>query len=66
MGKFEEAEYYIKLAIDQGSPSSEILEHMGDVYLKMSKTEEAKEYYRMALKLNPENQDLKQKLEKIE
>ncbi len=65
MGRLGEAERYIKLAIEQGSPSSEILEHMGDVYASMSKKEEAIEYYKMALELNPENESLKEKLEKI-
>lgn len=66
MGNVREAEHYIKLAIDQGSPSAEILEHMGDVYLKMNKKDEALEYYKMALKLDPENQNLKNKIEEIE
>jgi predicted negative regulator of RcsB-dependent stress response len=39
---------------------------MGDVYMKLDNKEEAKEYYRMALKLNPENEILQQKLKQIE
>jgi tetratricopeptide (TPR) repeat protein len=66
MGEIKEAEKYIKLAIDQGSPSAEILEHMGDVYLQLNNKDEAIEFYRMALKLNPENEILQQKLKQIE
>lgn len=66
MGEIKEAEKYIKLAIDQGSPSAEILEHMGDVYLQLNNKDEAREFYRMALKLNPENEILQQKLKQIE
>lgn len=66
MGDYQNAEKYIKLAIDQGSPSAEILEHMGDVSVKLNKIEDAKEYYELALKLDPENESIKQKLREIE
>jgi tetratricopeptide (TPR) repeat protein len=65
MGKIDEAERYIKLAIDQGSASAEIYEHMGDVYSMLSKKDEAAEYYKMALKLDPENQNIQKKLQEL-
>jgi predicted negative regulator of RcsB-dependent stress response len=39
---------------------------MGDVYLQLNNKDEAREFYRMALKLNPENEILQQKLKQIE
>lgn len=65
MGDYETAAKYIQLAIDQGSPSAEILEHMGDVSMKLNKIEDAREYYELALKLDPENESIKQKLKEI-
>lgn len=65
MGDYEIASKYIKLAIDQGSPSAEILEHMGDVSMKLNKVEDAKVYYELALRLDPENESIKQKLNEI-
>ncbi|RKX69891.1 hypothetical protein DRP53_06750 [candidate division WOR-3 bacterium] len=42
-----------------------ILEHLGDVYLKLDEPEKAEKVYRRALELDPENEGLKKKLKSL-
>lgn len=42
-----------------------VLEHVGDVYLKLGNKAQAEDYYRKALELDSENQELQQKLEQL-
>lgn len=65
MGEYEQAKKYIQLAIDQGSPSAEILEHMGDIFMKLNNKEKAMEFYKRAIQLDPESDLLRQKLDRI-
>ncbi len=64
MGQYEEAERYIRKAIEFGSKSPVIHEHLGDVYYKMSKKEKAIEYWQKALQLDLTNAVLKEKIQR--
>ncbi|NIT56565.1 MAG: tetratricopeptide repeat protein, partial [Aliifodinibius sp.] len=48
-GQLQKARKYIQKAIDSGNPSAEVLEHMGDVLLKLNKPAEAKKWWQQAL-----------------
>ena len=62
-GKYGEAFYYIKKAIDiDGTANAVLLEHLGDVLFKQGKKEEAIEYWKKALELDSANESLKNKV----
>ena len=61
----EQAEEYIKKAIEISDSSAAVLEHMGDVYFYMDKFTEAKTYWEKALQLDISNKSLKLKMEKL-
>jgi tetratricopeptide (TPR) repeat protein len=62
--QYDEAERYIKKAIDLGSNSPVINEHLGDIYYKQSKKEKAMEYWQKALQLDATNTELKEKIQR--
>ncbi len=62
--RFEEALVYIKKAVEFGDASSVVLEHLGDVYAKLNRLSEAKEYWTKALEKDRGNVALKQKIER--
>lgn len=67
MGKLAEAERYLKEAMRYDSGSATIREHLGDVYEKQQKPEQARVEWNRALKLASDPQDIqriKSKLEK--
>lgn len=64
LGNYEEAKRWIQKAVDLGSPSPVINEHLGDVYFKLSDKDKAMEYWQKALKLDATNQLLKEKLQR--
>lgn len=64
LSRYEEAEQYILKAIELGSASAVIHEHLGDVYYMMSKKEKAVEYWRKALQLDEGNDILRQKIQR--
>jgi tetratricopeptide (TPR) repeat protein len=64
MGEYEEAERYIKKAVDLGSTSTVIHEHLGDIYYKLSQKEKALEYWQKAVELDGNNTSAKGKLER--
>lgn len=66
MGKYKDAEKYIKKAYDKGNREVTILEHLGDVYFKLNKKKEAIKYWEMASEKDPENSKLKEKINKGE
>ncbi len=61
---YNEAAEYILKAIDLGSKSPVIFEHLGDIYSKMNQKDKAQEYWKKALELDTTNQLLKEKLER--
>lgn len=68
MGKYEEAISYIKKAIELrdavGSNSSVLNEHLGDIYYKMGDKEKAMFYWNEALRMDPNNSQVKEKIKK--
>ncbi len=64
LGNYESAEINIRKAIDAEPDNSTIVEHLGDVLFKKGNKVEALSIWQKALKLNSENQDLKNKIEK--
>ena len=64
MGKYEEAERYVRKAIEFGSLSPVIHEHLGDIYFKLSQKDKALEYWEKALKLDSSNTQLKEKIQR--
>ena len=58
----EKALEYIKRAIDNDdSPSSDLLEHYGDILESSGEHEQAVEQWKKALLLAPDNESLKKK-----
>jgi tetratricopeptide (TPR) repeat protein len=67
LGKFSDAEKYLKAAARSASYSMTIQEHLGDLYQKQNKSELAKSAWRKALVLSSDNDStarLKNKLSK--
>lgn len=62
LGRYADAEEYIKKAIALGSTSAVIHEHLGDIYSKMNNREKALEYWNKALQLDPSNAALAEKI----
>ena len=61
LGNFEEGlKYLLQAAELQSDPT--VLEHVGDTYKAMNDPLKAKEWWQKALKLQPENKQLKEKL----
>jgi tetratricopeptide (TPR) repeat protein len=64
LGKYEDAERYIKKAIDKDGASAVVYEHLGDVYFMMKDRERALEQWKIALKLDANNAALRGKVER--
>jgi tetratricopeptide (TPR) repeat protein len=62
LGRYREAESYVRKALESGEPSSAVLEHLGDIYFRLDEPERAREYWAEALKLDQDNMTLKEKL----
>ena len=56
---------YLKQALELLPDDVNIIEHMGDVYVKLNKTKEAQEMYNRALKIDPKNSSIQKKLEDL-
>ena len=56
MGRYKEAETYIRRAIDNDKePSATLFEHYGDTMYKLNRPDEARKYWQKALDTNNEN-----------
>jgi len=62
LGDYKEAEKWIQKAIELGSKSAVIYEHMGDIYLKLNEKDKAIDYWKKALELDPNNKTLQEKI----
>jgi tetratricopeptide (TPR) repeat protein len=66
MGKYKEAQIYIKKAVDLrdavGGNGSVLNEHLGDIYFKLGDKDNAMFYWNQALKMNPGNNEVKEKI----
>jgi tetratricopeptide (TPR) repeat protein len=64
LGDYKEAEIYVHRAIELNSQSAVINEHMGDIYFRLSEKENAIKFWQKALEFDPENQSLKEKIQR--
>ncbi len=62
MGDYRKALEFIRRAVSGAEQSAEVLEHLGDVYLKLGQEEDARLYWQKALERDPGNETLKNKL----
>ena len=63
--RYEEAKIYIDqvMIVDSASLSSTILDHAGDIYLKIGKKQEALDFWQKALNFNPDDAaDIRKKI----
>jgi tetratricopeptide (TPR) repeat protein len=60
---YKNAVKYIEKAVQKGSNAT-LLDHLGDIYAAMDQTNKALKAWNEALKLEPDNQDIKYKVEK--
>lgn len=69
MGKYDDAIKYINKALELrdavGENASVLNEHLGDIYFEIGNKEKALYYWEEALKMNPENKDVTNKLKKV-
>jgi len=64
MGKFKKALEYQERAIKSESNEAELFDHLGDIYAALNDSVKAKESWRRALELSPDNETIKNKLAK--
>jgi tetratricopeptide (TPR) repeat protein len=64
-GKLDKALAYLKSSAKLIGNDPVVFDHLADVYQKMGKHLEAAEYYEKALGLDPDNKELKTKLENV-
>ncbi|TLY33630.1 MAG: tetratricopeptide repeat protein, partial [Ignavibacteria bacterium] len=64
MERYDEAERYVRKAIELGSKSAVIHEHLGDIYYKLSRKDRAMELWQKALELDASNAALKEKIQR--
>ena len=62
LNRYREAESYIKQAIAKGEVNAVVYEHLGDVYFKLEDKAQAIEHWQMALKLDENNNALREKI----
>ncbi|HMK38883.1 MAG TPA: tetratricopeptide repeat protein, partial [Bacteroidota bacterium] len=62
LGRYRDAESYVKKAINKGEVSAVVHEHMGDIYFKLNDTDRALEHWNAALKLDENNSTLRDKI----
>jgi len=62
LGRYTEAETYVKKAISKGEANAVVYEHLGDIYYRLNQTDLAIEHWNMALKLDENNAALREKI----
>lgn len=63
LGNYDLALIHITQSVEKREESAVVIEHLGDVYLKMGDNKEAETQWKRALDLDQENERLKQKIE---
>jgi len=66
LGRYDEAKYFISKAIELGTKSAVIVDHLGDVEYKLGNKEKAIELWKEALQLDPTKKDIEEKINKGE
>jgi tetratricopeptide (TPR) repeat protein len=62
LGRYRDAESFVKKAINKGEVSAVVHEHMGDIYFKLNDMDRALEHWNEALKLDGSNTQLRDKI----
>jgi tetratricopeptide (TPR) repeat protein len=62
LGRYDEAERYVRMAIERGGASAVVYEHLGDIYYKQNEVERAMEQWNIALKMDESNASLRGKI----
>jgi tetratricopeptide (TPR) repeat protein len=62
LGDYKEAAEYVKKAIEKGEVSAVVYEHLGDIYYKMDDKKGALEQWNIALQLDENNRELRDKI----
>ncbi len=60
--KYDDAALYIEKSIATGKASAVVQEHLGDVYFKLGRKEQALELWKKALEMDPKNEAVKEKI----
>ena len=63
LGMYDLALIHIKKSVDNRQDSAVVIEHLGDVYLKLGDLKEAKSQWERALEIDKDNERLKRKIE---
>jgi len=63
LGMYDLALIHIKKSVEDRQNSAVVIEHLGDVYLKLGDLEEAKSQWKRALEIDKDNERLKRKIE---
>ncbi|MGQ9642515.1 MAG: tetratricopeptide repeat protein [Ignavibacterium sp.] len=66
LGRYDEAKYFISKAIELGTKSAVIIDHLGDVEFKLGNKEKAIELWKEALQLDPTKKEIEDKINKGE
>ncbi|AFH49769.1 TPR repeat protein [Ignavibacterium album JCM 16511] len=64
--KFDEAKKYISKAVELGTKSAVIIDHLGDVEFKLGNKEKAIELWKEAFQLDPSKKEIEEKINKGE
>lgn len=62
LGRYREAETYIKRAISKGDANATLHEHLGDIFFRLNDPDQALEQWNAALKLDAGNSGLREKI----
>ncbi|RPH35790.1 tetratricopeptide repeat protein, partial [bacterium] len=62
LGEYKEAAEYVRRAIEKGEVSAVVYEHLGDIYYKMDNKTGALEQWNIALQLDENNRELRDKI----
>jgi tetratricopeptide (TPR) repeat protein len=62
LGDYKEAAEYVKKAIEKGEVSAVVYEHLGDIYYRMDDKKGALEQWNIALQLDANNRELRDKI----
>ncbi|GAB4323119.1 MAG: tetratricopeptide repeat protein [Candidatus Zixiibacteriota bacterium] len=63
LGRLEEAEEQMRLALEQMDSDPVLFEHLGDILAAQGKDDEARRHWQHALEIDPQNDNLRAKLE---